>query len=175
MPPRELKLVAMPAQQPLCPPSLHTAKHALPASFQAQYYIPNLPTPLPVKVLCETRCSGTPSARSVAASLPTASASGWAKKLHISSSWLDTFSPCRQDVGAQKTRKLRELTRRLVRQALPFIEPTAAVPATVPPCSSHAHLPNPETPPPGRIPAAHEIEVEKRNSEILSRHENSHP
>lgn len=38
---------------------------------------PNRPAPHPpVKVLCGTRCSGTPSARSVAASLPMARASG---------------------------------------------------------------------------------------------------
>ena len=48
----------------------------------------------PVNVLCGTRCSGTPSARSVPLSLPQARASGWAKKLHMSSSWLLTFSPC---------------------------------------------------------------------------------
>ena len=49
---------------------------------------------LPVKVLWGMRWSGTLSARSSTAVLPLAKASACAKKLHMSSSWLDTTSPC---------------------------------------------------------------------------------
>ena len=48
---------------------------------------------LPVKVLCGINASGQDSARSSMADFPTASASAWAKKLHINSSWLETISP----------------------------------------------------------------------------------
>ncbi len=49
---------------------------------------------LPVNVLCGMSESGTFSARSSTGVLPVASASACAKKLHMSSSWLDTTSPC---------------------------------------------------------------------------------
>ena len=47
----------------------------------------------PLNSLWDYRFSGTPSFFKVSRSLPTASASGWAKKFDISSSWLDTGSP----------------------------------------------------------------------------------
>ena len=46
----------------------------------------------PTKSLWLWRASGTPSATSCSIDLPTARASGWAKKFDMSSSWLDTGS-----------------------------------------------------------------------------------
>ena len=51
---------------------------------------------LPSKVLCTTRCSGVPSARTAWAVFPLARASGCAKKLDISSSWEERDSPSMQ-------------------------------------------------------------------------------
>ena len=54
--------------------------------------------------LCACKCCGTPSACSSATVFPYANASGWAKKLLISSSWLETGSPGRR-MGLGDTQK----------------------------------------------------------------------
>lgn len=57
---------------------------------------------LPVKVLWGMSESGTFSARSSTGVLPVASASACAKKLHMSSSWLDTTSPCTSNKAVEE-------------------------------------------------------------------------